>query len=133
MVTRWFWRVAKILGGCGLLAAVLLETVWLMFAHLAFGAWGIQIVEVRTMIWLAFILGMFCYIRWPWIAVLISWLDLYLIVSGVVPWNMQTKHIFAHQFMSDWIFFISSHVGFVAALGLSTIKGFVKPSSSPIE
>jgi hypothetical protein len=122
-------RSIAILAGIGMALAILLETAWLLMAHIAFGVWDVWIVKIRSCIWVAFVVALCCYRRFPWAAVIVSWIDWALIFRGTIPWNVVSNNSFSRQFMSDIIFAVAAHIGLVAHLLLKKSKGL---SNQPV-
>ena len=62
------------------------------------------------------------YFKRPWLGALTGWVDLLMILIGVVPRNSTSLNSFFHQFMFDLIFWVAANGGLAANLALNRGK-----------
>ena len=99
--------------------AILMQGLWLMFAHMTLGYWNSWIVKIETVVFAAFAISLALSKRYPWLPVLVSWLDILMIITRTVPWNPNGAGSFGHQFMGDLIFLFSAHISLFAQYKLN--------------
>jgi hypothetical protein len=66
-------------------------------------------------VFLAQVLSLIVYLKLPWIAVIVAWIDVVLILSAIFPWHEHSLQSFIHQFGLDLTFFVTAHIGFIAS------------------
>ena len=111
MVATTIFRLCFIL----LFVPVVALCIWLPIISMAIGS----AIPWTIIFWLillcAEIASLVVYFRWPWIAALVSWLDMAMILSGLIPWKEHSLHSFLHQFGFDLMFFGLANLGFIAS------------------
>lgn len=97
-------------------------SMYLLLSTMALG-WPLpRIIIYLLCLFLAEIISLVSYFKWPWVAVVVSWLDLTMIVSGVVPWAEKSVHGFFHQFSFSLLFLGAAHIGFISHAFLNRTK-----------
>jgi hypothetical protein len=109
---RTFQKIGYIVCFVLLLITVLALASWLCFAYLASGTPIPSVVIYRAAILLAMVVGLCLYFKWPLITVTVGWLDLFMVMFGVFPWEEKSVTNFFYQFMFDVTFFVAAHAGF---------------------
>lgn len=95
-----------------LLYPVLMLLGLTLFGYFALGGtWPVPYFAVLAC---AEIASLILYFGWPWIAVLISWVDLLMILSGAIPWREHSSRAFVEQFRYNLMYFGLAHIGFLA-------------------
>ncbi len=87
---------------------------WLSIAMLASGTPLPRVVTLRLEIFLGMIVSALLYFKWPWVAVIVGWVTMGMIVAHVLPWDERGMENFFYQFGFDLLFFIGANVGFIA-------------------
>lgn len=96
-----------------LMIPVLALCIFLPIGYMAVGSAIPGLVIYWCFLLIAQIASLFLYFRFPWIAAVIGWIDMAVILCGVVPWKGHTAHSFLQQFGFDLLFFIAAQMGFV--------------------
>jgi hypothetical protein len=98
-----------------LFVPVLALCIWLPIMFMAIGS----AIPWTMGFWLILLAGeiasLALYFKWPWIAVFVSWVDMAMILSGLIPWKEHSAHSFVHQFGFDLMFFGLANIGFIAS------------------
>ena len=89
---------------------------WVSIAMLASGTPRPRVVTLRLDILLGMIVSALLYFKWPWVAVIVGWVTMGMIIAHVLPWDERGVENFFYQFGFDLLFFISSNIGFVASI-----------------
>ena len=107
--------------GCwwAMVVATAMTGFWLLFGTIAWGSGPIpRIDKIEFCQLVAFATSTFLFRNFLGLAVLIAWLNLAVIVLGVVPWVDHSWNTFVRQFAYDHLFFIAANVGLWAQLQL---------------
>ena len=116
-------RVLLWLGlGVAILAMILAiagKGFWLAMGLLALGPGPLpRIYALNLILFGSFILSMVLLWKWPWVGLVIAWLNLFSILTGFSPWADHSAAAFLREFMFDHTFFIAANLGFVAVIML---------------
>jgi hypothetical protein len=79
-------------------------------------------IIARTLLCVAVFISIGVYFWSPWVAVIVSWIDIILVFRGVYPWEGHSRNVFLWQFGWDILFFIAAHVGLLAFVLLQRSK-----------
>jgi hypothetical protein len=120
MVAKVIFRLCFAL----LFIPVLALCFWLPLIYMAVGSAIPSILLYWVVLLGVEIVSLALYFRWPWIAVLVGWIDIAVILSGIIPWRSHAVYSFIQQFGFDLLFLGIAHVGPVASLfgGSSKLK-----------
>jgi uncharacterized BrkB/YihY/UPF0761 family membrane protein len=80
-----------------LLIPVIALAVWISFATMATGTHFSRAVALRLEILTAMIIALIAYFRWPWVAFVVSWIVMFMILYGVLPWDEPGIENFFYQ------------------------------------
>lgn len=97
----------------------------LFFQVLAFAEWvfassmSANSPVAHVMPYFAFLLGaqaisLLLYFRYPWVAVLVAWLTVGIILARVVPWGAPAWRSVLLDFRFEIVYVVLAHAGFVA-------------------
>ena len=110
MVAKWLRRLCFVL----LFLPVLAIIVYLPIIYMAIGS----AIPEQILYWLALlvaeVISLVVYFKWPWLAVIISWVDFAVIFTGWITWAGQSLHKFMHQFGFSVLYFAVAHIGLLA-------------------
>jgi hypothetical protein len=124
------FRFCYLLSFALLLFSTLALCGWLLLASMGL-EWPIpKIVLYFACLFAAEIISLVLYFKRPWVAVLIGWIDMLMIVVGVVPRNSHSLLSFLHQFMFDVVFWVAANGGFAAYSALNRGKSAADRDSS---
>jgi hypothetical protein len=73
-------------------------------------------------LFLAQLVSLIFYFKHPWIAALTGWVDVLMILIGVVPRNSTSLNSFFHQFMFDLVFWAAANGGLISHFALNREK-----------
>lgn len=110
------WKGVFIAAFAGLLITVVALMAWLLFALLASGSPLPRIVVLRAWLLALMVIALVAYFRWPWIAAIVGWLDMALILSKTFAWEGLGLSSFIYQFSFDILFFAAAQIGLVSFL-----------------
>jgi hypothetical protein len=92
---------------------------WLLLASMDMG-WPVpRIIIYMICLLVAQIISLILYFKWPLVAVLAAWIDMLLIMVGVVPRNSTSWNSFFYQFMFNIIFWAAANGGYAAYFALN--------------
>lgn len=107
MVTRsqtLTFRLIMVLCIAAMLVVLFKEGFWLLMGSMALDHGPIpHAYLVNSILFIVFLISTCLFWKWPWIAVLIAWLDLAAILLHANPWNDNSSATFFHQFIYDHI------------------------------
>jgi hypothetical protein len=87
-----------------MLVVLFKEGFWLLMGSMALDHGPIpHAYLVNSILFIVFLISTCLFWKWPWIAVLIAWLDLAAILLHANPWNDNSSATFFHQFIYDHI------------------------------
>jgi hypothetical protein len=116
MRTQTF-RICIFICMCGMAYATYKEGFWLLLASVSLDGGPMPRADlVGTWTVVGFLISTCLYWKWPWIAVVIAWANMGVILLGVVPWVAHSWATFFHQFVYDHIFFVAANLGLLAGL-----------------
>lgn len=91
------------------------EGFWLLMGSMALGRGPIPHAYLANLLFFISVLISAClFWKWPWVAMLVAWIDLGTILLHINPWNNGSSTTFFHEFMYDHIFFLAANLGFIA-------------------
>jgi len=90
--------------------------LWVSFAQMASGMSRTRSLVLRELILGAMIVGLVTYFRWPWVAAMVGWADMGMILAGAIAWEEPGMENFLIQFSFDIVFLVASQVGLVSFL-----------------
>lgn len=119
---RLLLRVCLILCFALLVVSFLATCGWLLLASFDLG-WPIpRIILYMACLFLAQIASLIFYFKRPWVAALTGWVDVLVILIGVVPRNSASLNSFFHQFMFDLVFWVAANGGMASYFALNRGK-----------
>jgi len=108
-----------------LLIPVIALIGWLSIAMIASGTPRPRMVTLRLDILVGMIVAVFLYFKWPWVAPIVGWVTMGMVIAHVLPWEESGVENFFYQFGFDLLFFIGANIGFIA-----TIVGRQRPRTA---
>lgn len=100
-----------------MLISVALRGAWNILATIAEGRTGTpRFVHVMNYLLCASVVALFMYFKWPWVAVVVSWINAVMVVRGIFPWESHNLIGALQQFKLDVLFFIAAHAGVASYL-----------------
>jgi hypothetical protein len=110
-------RICLVAAICLMVLVAAFQAFWLLMGSLALDRGPIpRVYWLNVVRFFCFLVSAVTLWKWPWIAISVAWVDLFLILSGFSPWEDHSATTFFFQFMFDHIFFIAANAGFVAAV-----------------
>jgi len=108
-----------------LLIPVIALIGWLSIAMIASGTPRPRMVTLRLDILVGMIVAVLLYFKWPWVATIVGWVTMGMVIVHVLPWEESGVENFFYQFGFDLLFFIGANIGFIA-----TIVGRQRPRTA---
>jgi hypothetical protein len=106
-----------------MILAIVGKGFWLAMGLLALGSGPLpHIYAINLILCGSFLLSLALLWRWPFVGMVVAWLDLCSILTGFSPWADRSATTFYHEFMWDHIFFIGANLGFIAVIYLRRIR-----------
>ena len=113
-LSKTFARRVYLVSFIALLLPIVALVAWLSIAALASGSHPPRVVTLRLELLAGMILFALLYFKWPWIAVIVSWTIMTMIISHILPWDESGLENFFYQFGFDLLFFLGANAGFIA-------------------
>ena len=86
-LSKTFARRVYLVSFIALLLPIVALVAWLSIAALASGSHPPRVVTLRLGLLAGMILSALLYFKWPWIAVIVSWTIMTMIISHILPWD----------------------------------------------
>ena len=108
-MVRILFRVCFIL----LWVPIIALCIWLPIIYMAIGSAFPGLIGYWSLLLIAEIVSLALYFKSPWVAAVIGWIDMTVILCGLIPWKGHNAHSFLQQFWFDLLFFIAAQIGFL--------------------
>ena len=104
--------------------------LWISFSQFAAGT--STDLTFRKLLFAGMAIALVAYFKWPWLAAVVGWIDICMVLSGAFPWEEPGLMNFFTQFSFDIVFFVASQTGFAVYLVLKrSSAGLLSSQSAP--
>lgn len=114
LISKPLAKIVYLLAIAMMIVPIVALISWLSMALLASGTDLPNVDMVRMFGLSGMLISFLLYFRWPWIAVIVSWIIIGMIIGHIFPWSENGLDSFLYQFCFELLFLFGANAGFLA-------------------